>query len=139
MIYVLSTLLILAVLYVLYCGYLGSKYGAPYLPEHIIEIAHKFSEHQGTTNLITYFTYDCLKLIKVEYVNNEFTNIYIKNMSKEMREYAFSEIEGIAVDTDINIRCRVSHESYLKIIERLCKYLEDSTYPMRISYYTVNA
>lgn len=139
MIYVLSTLAILAVLYLFYCGYLGSKYGAPYLPEHIIEIAHKFSEHQGTTNLITYFTYDCVKLITVEYVNKEIINIYIQNMSKEMREYAFGEIEGIEVDTDNNIRCRISHESYLQIIERLCNYLKDATYPMRISYHTVNA
>ena len=55
-------------------------------------------------------------------------------MSKELREFVLRDIEGIEEDVDSNVRSRISHQSYLKIIERLCKYFEDTKYPLRIKY-----
>ncbi|MDF2373938.1 MAG: hypothetical protein P1V21_24435 [Rhizobiaceae bacterium] len=132
--YFLITLAIVIVLFVAHSGYKGVKYGAAYLPKTIMEISNIFSEHRAILDGITYFSFDCTRLLTVEYVTDDIMNLYIRDMSKEIRGYVLKGIDGIEVDINSDVRCRISHESYLKIIERLCEYYKDTKYPLRIKY-----
>lgn len=134
MVYFLITLAIVIVIFVAHSGYKGVKYGAAYLPKTIMEITKLFSEHRTICNGITYFTFYCTKILTVEYVSREIINIYIRDMSNEMREYVLQGIEGMEINIESDTRTRISQESYLKIIERLCEYFKDTKYPLRVKH-----
>ena len=134
MFFILSVLAIIIFIYFGYAIYSGIKYGALFLPEQILSITKKYADHSAVCDGISYFSSNCTRLLTVEYVTSEYMNIYICNMSKELREFVLRDIEGIEEDVDTNVRSRISHQSYLKIIERLCKYFEDTKYPLRIKY-----
>jgi|GEM_PF-2685261 len=134
MIYLLITLAISICLFFAYLMYRGAKYGGPLLPEMIKETSIRFSEHRIVCDGMTYFTSACTRLLTVEYVTGDIMNIYIRDMSDEIRGYVLDGIDGIEVDIHSDVRCRISHESYLKIIERLCEHFKDTKYPMRIKY-----
>lgn len=134
MIYLLITLAIAISLFFAHGLYQGAKYGAPFLPETIMETSIQFSEHRIVCDGMTYFTLTCTRLLTVEYVTGDIMNIYIRDMSEEIRGYVLDGIDEIEVDINSDARCRISHESYLKIIERLCEHFKDTKYPMRIKY-----